>query len=544
MMQVIEHPHRQDAIHRSTPMEKEPRILLLEDMASDAELIERELRIAGISFTSQRAGTKEAFEKALSDFAPDIILSDYNLPQFSGLDALRMLKEKSLRVPFILVTGSLTEEIAVLCMKEGADDYILKSALKRLPSAVLGALKKSQTEKEKVEAVEALRESQEQLRQAQKLEAIGRLAGGIAHDFNNLLTVISGHSALLLRASRLNEADRESVDEVSKAAQRATSLVRQLLAFSRKQVLQPQVLNPNSLVDGISKMLKRLIGEDIEIGTSLHANVGHINVDPGQFEQVLTNLVVNARDAMPNGGKITIETENVELDQAYSNLHIAVRPGPYVMVAVSDNGEGMDTETQKQIFEPFFTTKEIGKGTGLGLSTVYGIVNQSNGNIWVYSEVGRGTTFKIYLPRVDDHAEKYKRSVPDAKPTMGSETILLVEDEEMLRKLACQILKGHGYQILESANGGEAIAVSEQHEGAIHLLLTDVIMPGMNGQALATRLVESRPSLQVLFMSGYTDDAIVHQGVLNQSANFIQKPFPPASLARKVREILDQEKAS
>jgi len=285
-----------------------------------------------------------------------------------------------------------------------------------------------------------------------------------------------------------------------------------------------------------------VIGENIDLRAVLEPKLGNVNADPGQIEQIILNLVVNARDSMPDGGKLTIETDNVYLDEEYVKDHPGAQIGPHVMLAVTDTGHGMDQKTLARIFEPFFTTKEMGKGTGLGLSTVYGIVKQSGGNIWVYSEIDRGTTFKIYLPRVDDGVEEYRRNIEDAQVTRGTETILLVEDEEMLRKLARQTLKGHGYEIVEASNGSEAIAQSAQHEGAIHLLLTDVIMPGMNGRELATRVLQTRPSLSVLFMSGYTDDAIVHQGVLDESANFIQKPFMPDGLARRVRELLDREK--
>ena len=521
-------------------MDAQTRILILEDVDTDAELIERELRKAKISFTSQRVETKEGFGKAVAEFDPEIILSDYSLPQFSGLEALRFLKEAEISVPFILVTGSLSEEIAVLCMKEGATDYILKSNLTRLPSAVEAGLKQRKTEKEKAAALAALQESQEQLRQSQKLEGIGQLAGGIAHDFNNLLTIIGGFTSLAIKDLPLDSPIRSNLEEVKKAGDRASSLTRQLLAFSRKQVLQPEVLNLDSVVLEIEKMLRRVIGENIDLRAVLKPQLGNIKADPGQIEQIILNLVVNARDSMPHGGKLTIETDNVYLDEEYVSHHLGSQAGPHVMLAVTDTGHGMDQQTLSRIFEPFFTTKELGKGTGLGLSTVYGIVKQSGGNIWVYSEPGRGATFKIYLPRVDDAADEYKHTTQEAKLAEGSETILLVEDEEMLRKLARQTLKGYGYHILEASNGDEAIGISRQYEGEIQLLLTDVIMPGMNGRELSNRLLETRPKLRVLFMSGYTDDAIVHQGVLDESANFIQKPFPPESLAKKVREVLDQ----
>jgi two-component system, cell cycle sensor histidine kinase and response regulator CckA len=395
---------------------------------------------------------------------------------------------------------------------------------------------------ERSHAENALRETEEQLRQAQKLEGVGHLAGGIAHDFNNLLTVINGFCALAMRDLNSEDPLLANLEEIKKAGDRATSLTRQLLAFSRRQVLQPKVLNLDEVVTDMEKMLRRIIGEHIDLRAGLEPTLGNVNADPGQIEQIILNLVVNARDSMPEGGKLTLETDNVYLDEEYVKNHVGAQAGPHVMLAVTDTGHGMDQQTLSRIFEPFFTTKELGKGTGLGLSTVYGIVKQSGGNIWVYSEPGRGTTFKIYLPRVDDAADEYKRTVQEAKLAGGTETILLVEDEEMLRKFARQTLKGYGYHILEASGGDEAIAISRQYEREIQLLLTDVIMPGMNGRELSSRLLKTWPKLRVLFMSGYTDDAIVHQGVLDESANFIQKPFPPDSLAQKVRAVLDQSR--
>jgi PAS domain S-box-containing protein len=386
------------------------------------------------------------------------------------------------------------------------------------------------------------REKEEQLRQSQKMEAVGQLAGGIAHDFNNLLTAITGYSELTLRRLQAEDPLYRNVTEIKKAGERAASLTRQLLAFSRKQVLQPKVLALNSIISEVEKMLSRLIGEDIELRTVLEPQLGSIKADPGQIEQVLLNLAVNARDAMPHGGKLTIETGNVYLDGEYAKQHIAVNPGHYVMLAVSDSGTGMDEKTQARIFEPFFTTKEAGKGTGLGLSTVYGIVKQSGGNIWVYSEVGRGTSFKVYLPHVDEGAQEYKRSAEPEDALQGTEMILLAEDEEMVRKLAREVLEMYGYKVLEAANGGAALLICERHQEPIDLLITDVIMPEMGGRELADRLSQLRPEMKVLYMSGYTDNAIVHQGVLDEGANFIQKPFSPQTLASKVREVLGETK--
>jgi signal transduction histidine kinase/DNA-binding response OmpR family regulator len=383
-----------------------------------------------------------------------------------------------------------------------------------------------------------LLETENQLRQSQKLESIGMLAGGIAHDFNNLLTVITGYSELILR--RLDKADvlTQNIGEIKKAAERATSLTRQLLAFSRKQVLQPKVLDLNTVILNIEKMLVRVVGEDLELLTLPSAGLGQVKADPGQIEQVIFNLVVNARDAMPQGGKITLQTSNIFLDKEYANLHVAVQPGWFVMLAVCDTGHGMDSETQKHIFEPFFTTKEPGKGTGLGLATVYGIIKQSGGNLWVYSEVGVGTTIKIYLPRVDDEAMAPEAQTSQPTSTAGTETILLAEDDEMVRQLARESLRMNGYTVLEAENGGEALSICQKHAGPIHLLLTDVVMPGMSGKTLAEETVKLRPDTCVLYMSGYTDKAIVHHGILDKDIAFLAKPFTPDALALKVFEVL------
>jgi two-component system cell cycle sensor histidine kinase/response regulator CckA len=392
---------------------------------------------------------------------------------------------------------------------------------------------------ERKRAEEALFVTENQLRQSQKLEAVGQLAGGIAHDFNNLLTVITGYSDLLLVHLDQGDPTRLKVEEIKKAGERAASLTRQLLAFSRKQVLQPRVLNLNAIVADTEKMLRRLIGEDVGVLTVLDPSLGQTKADPGQIEQVLLNLTVNARDAMPQGGKLTIETSNVYLDNQYARRHIAVRPGNYVMLAVSDTGSGMNAETQAHIFEPFFTTKEQEKGTGLGLSTVYGIVKQSGGHIWVYSEIEKGTTFKVYLPRVDDVPQI--DAAPDTLTDLplGRETVLLTEDEHPVRHLARVILEMSGYQVLEAAGGDEAISIYEEHKGQIDLLITDVVMPKMSGPELAQSLETLSPGIKVLYLSGYTDDAIIRHGLLDQGMAFLQKPFTPEALTRKVREVLD-----
>jgi len=408
-----------------------------------------------------------------------------------------------------------------------------------VPVAVQGSARDI-TERKRAE--EALRASQLQLQQSQKLEAIGQLAGGVAHDFNNMLTAIIGYTDLSLRRVGLENSIRRNLEETKKAAERAASLVRQLLAFSRKQILEPKILDLNDVVKDMHKMLTRLIGENIQLAIRLETNLGSIKADPSQVEQIIVNLVVNARDAMPRGGKVTIETANVTLSDEAALKHVAVKPGEHVMLAVSDTGSGMDQETQARIFEPFFTTKDVGKGTGLGLSTVYGIVKQSGGNIWVYSEPGMGTVFKVYLPRIDDAtASAIDKLAQDINVPRGSETILLVEDEDVVRGLTRNILMQAGYNVLDAKSGEEAIRLCRAHAGPIDLLLTDVVMPEISGKEVADRLLKLRPTLRTLFMSGYTDEAIVQHGVLDANVKFIQKPFTWVALTRKVREVLNRD---
>ena len=521
-------------------------VLIVDDVPDHLHLMSIFMRKAGYKVAEASSGA-QALEIA-QRVRPALIISDVSMPGLDGIELTRMIRSNNrlTETPILLVSAiRIGDDSARAGLREGADDYLeapydptdfVGRAVRLLErSRSAAALKAS--EKEKAQALEDLRLKEEQFLLSQKLEAVGRLAGGIAHDFNNLLTVIEGYSQLTLQRLPDKEPLRGNIEEIKKASKRAGSLVSQLLAFSRKQLMQPKVFNLNSVVADLEKMLRRVIGENITLRTTLQADPGTIKADPSQVEQVIMNLVVNARDAMPSGGKLTIETATVYLDETYAREHIAVIPGAYIMLAVSDTGVGMDEDIRQQIFEPFFTTKEIGKGTGLGLSTVYGIVKQSGGNIWVYSEVGKGTTFKIYLPKVNGPAEEYEYSQAPNKAPGGNETILLVEDDEALRHLARDILETTGYRVLEAPNADAAFRICEQNPG-IHLLLTDVVMPELGGPELAERLKALYPEMCVLYMSGYADDAIVHHGVLDGGTNFLAKPFSPNALGLKVRAVL------
>ncbi len=632
------------------------RVLQVEDSESDAALIVRRLQKAGYEVRSERVEDRDEMRSALDREDWDVILADHHLSQFNAPTALQILNETGKDIPFIVVSGSIGEELAVGMMKSGAHDYVLKNNLGRLAPAVTREIREARSRRDRRLAERALRGSEERLalaieatqlgtfdlsvktgeliwsdlakrhfglpadagisygtflqglhpedrdrtdmlvkgllqpgsngqyateyrtigiedrvtrwisswgrvffdsqelpvrfvgvtldvteskkledqfRQAQKLESIGRLAGGVAHDFNNLLTVINGYSDILL--GRLDPLDPSHlpVTEIRKAGGRAVELTRQLLTFSRKQVIEPKPLNLNELVSGTREMLARLIGEDIEVVTCLAPDLGNVFADAGQLHQVLMNLVVNARDAMPNGGRLTIETANRE-------------PGPNgaeeraagsVLLVVGDSGVGMDEETRKRIFEPFFTTKASGVGTGLGLATVYGIVQQCGGWIDVKTEPGEGTKFTIGLPRT---AVSLSPELPAHKENAAgrAETVLVVEDQEEVRSLVMMVLKRQGYRLLEAKNGKQALSVAEHHPGPIHLLLTDLVMPGMNGKDLADRLQLARPSMRVLFMSGYPDKVLPNSAVSNGDVHFIAKPFTPVTLAGRVRELL------
>jgi PAS domain S-box-containing protein len=645
------------------------RVLLAEDSPTDAKLVVAALRGIGRTIDFDRVETPETMRAALASKTWDLVISDWSMPKFTGLEALAVLRDAELEIPFIIVSGTIGEETAVEAMRAGADDYVLKDRLTRLVPAVErevreyedrrgrrvveNALRESEarfrrlsdsgvigialadleggivssndaylrmigfsqedvaqgivrwadmipqeflhvsermnaqlratgvasaaeleirrkegtrlpvlvgaamveqaqcivfiadlTERKEAEAgraraEEALRQSDAQLRQAQKMEAVGRLAGGVAHDFNNILSVILSYSEVLLEDLKPADPIRADVHEIRQAAERAAGLTRQLLLFSRQQVVETRVLDLHAVLRDMDKMLRRIVGEDVELVLVPKKAVGRVRADPSHIEQVIVNLVVNARDAMPTGGTLTVETADVVLDEAYALSHLPAKAGPHVVLAVSDTGTGMDRETQARIFEPFFTTKEPGKGTGLGLSTVFGIVRQSGGHIWVYSEPGRGSSFKVYLPRVDDEVDRLAAQ-PAQATSRGTETILVVEDEDQVRAVVVRILQQYGYRVLVASNAGEALLLCEDHPAPIDLLLTDVVMPKMSGPELARRLCATRLTMRVLCMSGYTDDSALRYGLVDSGVAYVQKPITPASLTAKVRDVLDR----
>jgi PAS domain S-box-containing protein len=630
-------------------------VLIVEDSQEDEELLLMELRRLGYEVTHQRVETAMEMSDALAERDWHVIISDYHLPEFDALGALRVLAGSRLDIPLIIMSGTVGEETAVRALHAGAEDFIVKGRLSRLGSALERALRERATRAARRQAEEALRVSElrfrklwesgivglfvasktgavheanetflsmigysradlaagrvdwmrmtpaegraecaqtiaevfqtgvmaprekeyvrkdgsrapilltgasidesramavvldltrqktveAQFRQAQKMEAVGRLAGGIAHDFNNVLSVILSYAEIIYRDPRSDEAIRADMHEVRTAGQRASELTRQLLAFSRQQILELRVIDLNQVLASLKGMLRRVLGADVELTLLPAAELGNVRADTGQIEQVLMNLAVNARDAMPTGGKLTIQTSNVELDAEYASVHADVTPGPYAMIAVTDTGVGMDAETRARIFEPFFTTKEKGKGTGLGLATVFGIVKQSGGHIWVYSEPGIGTCFRIYLPRVVEEVRPRTSERPPPEERRGTETVLVVDDDDQVRTVASTILRRNGYVVLEASNGGEALLICEQHGAKIDVLVTDLVLPRMSGRQLAERLRPIRPDMKVLFMSGYTDDAVLQHGILDSGVAFLQKPITPVTLTGKVREVLE-----
>ncbi|HTL59694.1 MAG TPA: response regulator [Candidatus Limnocylindrales bacterium] len=515
------------------------RVLIADDSENDALIVLHALRKAGYEPLHERVWTAHGMQVALQKQSWEIIISDYEMPSFGGFEALQLLKESGQEVPFILVSAVVSEETAVAAMKAGAHDYIMKRKLARLGPAIERELREAQTRAAKKAAEAALRHSEDQLRQAQKLEAIARLAAGVAHDFNNILTAISGHSELLLRQLDASDSRRKNAEQIEKCAYLAAALTRQLLTFSRKQAIEPRLLDLNDVVKNIERMLRRLIGEDIELGTSLDASAGSVKADPSQLEQVIMNLTVNARDAMPNGGKVLISTANATIDKTRLKESLVLNPGKYVVLAITDTGTGMTSEVKAHLFEPFFTTKPPGKGTGLGLATCFGIVKQSSGHIDVESEPGKGTTFKLYFPLVEDAVAPVDPETLTRPARGGTETVLLVEDEAFVRELGVTTLREQGYTVFEAGNGEEGLRVAREHPGRIDLVFTDVVMPVMGGKAMADALRAFRPETKVLFSSGYSEEVIGDHGVLQPGIEFLQKPYLPATLTRRVREVLD-----
>ena len=515
------------------------RFIHLESNPADAALIATTLRDAGILCQLKQAQTREEFLAALRQEGFSLVLADTAVPGFDGATALSLARTLHPDVPFLFVSDTQGEEFAIDMMQHGATDYISKQRLGRLVPSIKRTLRELDERLERRRAEDALRVSEKQFRQAQKMEAVGRLAGGLAHDFNNLLTVIMGHSQVLLGELPSGNPIRAKIEEMQKAGERAASLIRQLMAFSRKQPLEPKILPLNSVVGNVESMLRRLIGEDIQLVIRPDPFNGHVKADPGQLEQVLMNLVVNARDAMPNGGLLAIETSQTELARTPMH-HLHPLPlGQYVKLTVTDTGCGMNADVLAHLFEPFFTTKEEHKGTGLGLSTVFGIVTTCGGGIDVWSQVGHGTTFDLYFPRVSPQATTADATAPQGRLRQGSETILLVEDDSGVRNLVRHELVKTGYQVIEAKNGVEACLTATQQSYHVDLLLTDVVMPGMNGRELAQHLSVIKPNLRVLFMSGYLDDISVNSGMDPHRTTFLQKPFTPDLLLRTVRALLD-----
>lgn len=513
------------------------RLLLLEDNATDADLIVTLLTEGGIACTARRVESRDGFVTALKEGQVDMILADYSLPGFDGVTALEMARKLTPEIPFIFVSGTLGEELAIDTMHRGATDYILKQRLGRLVPSIQRALREVHDRTERKRAEEALLQTEMQLRQSQKMEAIGRLAGGLAHDFNNLLTVILGHSQVLLNEMAPEHPLRRGIDEMKKAGDRAAALIKQLLAFSRKQPSEPKVFDLNPVIGNFESMLRRLIGDDIELVVKASHESLRVKADPAQLEQVVMNLVVNARDAMPKGGKLTIETGPANLRRTPMYHLSPLMPGAYVRLSVSDTGCGMPVHVQAHMFEPFFTTKEEGKGTGLGLSTVFGIITQSGGGLDVTSTVGKGTRFDVYLPSITAEVEHNAGRESTQSSKDGHEMILLAEDDSGVRDLMCDELGKLGYQVFAAKNGLEACLIGTQQIGGIELLLTDVVMPGMSGTELAEHLRVIKPELKLLFISGHTDDVGIGAG--DSASAYLQKPFTPETLAKTIRELLD-----
>lgn len=509
-------------------------VLIVEDNRDDAELLLDELQTSGFAPAWKRVETEAAYRASLGDRI-DLIFSDFSLPQFSTFRALELLQKSNLDIPFVVVSGTIGEEHAVDILKAGATDYVLKDHLARLGPVVRRALRESSERAER-------RKLHEQFLQAQKMESIGQLAGGVAHDFNNILTVIQGHATMLRTKHSLSDEIKGSVNQILLAAERATNLTRQLLTFSRKQVTQTRVLDLNEVVTNMTKMLKHILRADVSLRVNYGSEAFLVRADAGMMEQVLMNLAINARDAMPQGGKLIISTSDESIGPEYVQLNPQGSVGDFVCMAVTDTGEGIPPENLARIFEPFFTTKPVGQGTGLGLATVYGIVRQHNGWITVYSEVGKGTVFRIYLPAAKEREDKKVERPVNHEVRGGTETILLIEDEAPLRALDRSILEGYGYEVVEADCAGAAIDRWREHQKRISLVLTDIVIPGgASGPDLAKKFHAEKPSLRFIFSSGYSVDVVEKDFELREGVNFLQKPYSPHRLAQTVRDVLEQK---
>ncbi|HXM93132.1 MAG TPA: response regulator [Candidatus Acidoferrum sp.] len=512
------------------------RVLMIEDSEDDAALLVRELRRGGYDVNYERVDTPAAMSSALNKEKWDMVISDHSMPHFSGAAALKLLRQKESEVPFIFVSGTMGEEAAVAALKDGAQDYVMKTNLKRLVPAV-------QRELREVEERRQRKLLERQVQQLQKFEAIGRLAGGIAHDFNNAIGAIMGWADLALQEAQPGTRLQERLKKICAQSQRTAGLTSQLLAFARQQVLQPRRIDLNGLIEEGTSLLRKVIGADVEVRLVPAPNLRVTVADPVQIDQVLMNLCLNARDAMPKGGRLIIETQNADLDEEYYRLHAFVRPGSYVLLSVSDTGIGMDAATIERIFEPFFTTKEVGKGTGLGLATVFGIVKQHGGFINVYSEPGKGTTFRVYLPS-DHGAPDPAKADSDEGPAEGTETILLAEDHEGLRELAQETLEALGYRVVLATNGTEAVELFKTNSDRIDLVILDVVMPGLSGPDAYSNMSAIRPNLAVVFATGYTAEAASLTSLVKKGATVLQKPYSAKSLSQAIRGVLGSKQSS
>jgi two-component system cell cycle sensor histidine kinase/response regulator CckA len=519
------------------------RLLLVEDSPDDAELLLRHLAQGGFQVQHERVQTDADMRASLARGGWDLIISDYSMPEFDGISAYAVLRDTGADIPFIFVSGNLGEDVAVEAMRLGVSDYFVKGRLKRLVPAIQRELRKIEERRRHLKAETALRHAEEQLRQAQKMEAVGRLAGGVAHDFNNLLTVIFGYTDLLLAGASDPAETQLSLQEIRRCAERAAALTRQLLAFSRRQVLQRRPLALNTVVMEVTSLLQRMIGEDVTLVCELDPKLEAVEADPGQIEQVLMNLAVNARDAMPRGGRLTLRTSNVELGEADAGEEALDSPlGAYVLLEVEDSGAGIDEETLAHIFEPFFTTKALGKGTGLGLATVYGIVSQSGGHVRVSSALGQGTCFRLYLPRCEQPVRPPEApGAPIGGGHNGVETILVVEDEESLREFVELVLRRRGYRVLMAPDAQQALALSRAFVGKIDLLLTDITLPGMDGRELARQLGVQRPDAQILLMTGYAHPQVLEE-MEKGGIGCVLKPFGSEDLLKGIRKALGSKR--